>query len=99
MGTWIQEDFWHVGQELNVVRAVPRLVQLKLMVKAFLPQIRQQEHAPAIKRPAIPATHGGWWQSAVRVVVHVHRHSELIQVGCTIYPIRSLPHILHSITV
>src|SRR5437660_1211520 len=43
-------DWWRFFDERAIMRAVPRLVQMKLLIDAFLLEVWEQAHPPAQKR-------------------------------------------------
>ena len=57
--------------------AVPRLVEMELTIEFLLFEIRQDQHAPTVKRLPRDAVHDGGWQPALRIVIIPQRKGQL----------------------
>ena len=62
----------HFAQQLDVVWAIPRFVQLELFVEFTLFDIRENQNPPTVQWPAICAAHDGGRQLAMLIVISMH---------------------------
>ncbi len=76
----------HLPDELDVMVAVPGLVDAELVVEFSFPQARQQGHPPAQKRLAALVADRRGGKPLVVVVILMHRKADLLQVGKLLAP-------------
>ena len=84
----------HLVDEGLVVRAVPRLIQLELVVQPLLLDVGQDRHPPA-QQPLAVLADDGPGEMAVGVVVVVHRQGDLLEVVDALRPPGGLARRLH----
>ena len=87
-------EFRHPGQELDVVQAVPRLVEVELVVEVRLLDERQDRDAPTQEWLSVDAAHGGGRQPAVHLLGGVERKAQLLEAS--LHSFGRFPDILHG---
>ena len=70
------------------MRAVPRFVQVEVLVEFFLLQVGQQKDAPTVERLPRRIAHGGGREAAVILVIAVHRQDDLFEIVARNHPVR-----------
>ena len=73
-------DFGHLIVQCLVVRAVPRLVEAVLGVQVFFVQEGQDQHSPTVLGLAVFVRNEGRRETAMLLMVSVHRQADLFQV-------------------
>lgn len=87
--------FRHPGEQLNVVLAIPGLVEMEFFEQFLFAQVRKNQDSPAEKRPIVSAVHDGGGKVTMRILVEVQGQRNPPQISGT--SCRSFPGAIYEI--
>src|SRR5262249_47308823 len=74
------EDAGHLPGEAGVVRAVPGLIEAVGVIEFLVPQERQDQHTPAVRRPAVLPFDVSRWKGMEALVILNESQAKLPEI-------------------